>query len=131
MSFNVFVKQLFTISLALIILALALAGFNASEALFWLYLLGILCFAVFSLFIFFYGYNTSRSDKLFSFNNVVIASFLIKLLMSIGFLMAFEKFFNPVGDSHIFHYLFLYIVYTVYEVHFLTKLAKVDIVQKG
>lgn len=126
MRFSVFVKQIALISSALLALALWLSGMDTGNNLLWLYILGILCFVLFSLFIFFYAYNTSRSDKLFSFNNVVVASFLIKLLMSIGFLMAFEKYFTPEGNAHIFHYILLYLIFTMYEVHFLTKLAKAD-----
>ena len=126
MSFKDFVKYLVLVSAGLLIVSLSITNFNTRHTLFWLYVLGIICFAVFSLFIFFYGYHTSKSDKLFSFNNVVAASFLIKLLMSIGFLMVFEKFFNPYGDSHIFHYILIYMVYTVYEVYFLTRLGKAD-----
>lgn len=124
MTLKLFLRQILLLSALLMALAILITRFQFTVPLFWLYLLGTVTFVLFSVFIFFYAMTTSRSDYLFSFNNVVIASFLIKLLMVIGFLMAFDKYFTPQGDSHILHYLFLYVVFTAYEVYFLTRLAR-------
>ncbi len=126
MTFSLFLKHLGLLSAILLLLAFLMTGMRLNHTLFSLYALGVVCFNLFSIFIFFYGYNTSKSDRVFSFNNVVLASFLIKLLMSIGFLLIFEKLFHPYSDDHIFHYILIYVVYTVYEVYFLTKLARAD-----
>ncbi len=89
-----------------------------------LYLYAALVFVIFNVFIFFYGYTTSQSDQLFSFNNVVSASFLIKLIMSIGFLLLWERLFDPNNNMHVLNYIVVYVIFTVHEVYFLTKLAK-------
>ena len=89
-----------------------------------IYAVSIGCFFFFSILIFFYAYYTSASDQLYSFNNVVSASFLIKLIMSICALMLFQKYAEPVGNAYVLHYIIVYLVYTAYEVYFLTKLAK-------
>jgi len=90
----------------------------------WIYLISILTFVIFSALIFLYALNTSASDHLFSFNNVVVASFLIKLILSVGMIMIFEKIFEPTSKIHILHFIIVYLIYTVYEVYFLTKLAR-------
>lgn len=125
MTFSLFSKQIGLLT-ALILSVTFLFGtlFGDNGDLFRVYGLSCACFVVFNVFIFFYAYNTSQTDNLFSFNNIVSASFLIKLFMSVGFLILFDKIFEPTTKNHVIHYLMVYLIYTAYEVYFLTKLAK-------
>lgn len=126
MRFSLFFKQIFSLSIVLLAFSFIWAHFLDSGSVRWLYLVSISAFLLFCVLIFFYAYNTTASDQLFSFNNIVIGSFVVKLAMSVAILMAFERFFSVSGNLHVWHYLFIYLVYTVYEIYFLTKLAKVE-----
>lgn len=123
MTFIRFCVQILSITLVTLIVAFIVSQIYPFEDLLELYCWAGLAFVLFNGFIFFYAYTTSKSDKLFSFNNVVSASFLIKLIMSIGFLLIWEKLYDPQTNTHLLNYIIVYIIYTVYEVYFLTKLA--------
>lgn len=124
MKWNTFTKYLFSITIGLSIWALGVSSLGKHSHTLWIYFVAILSFIIFSFLIFLYAYNTSASDHLFSYNNVVVASFLLKLVLSIGVLMLFERVFQPVNKMHILHFIIVYLVYTIYEVYFLTKLAR-------
>ena len=81
-------------------------------------------FILFTIFIFFYANRVSDSNSLYSFNAIVTWSFLIKLIMAIGILLLFREWVTQVSRRHIIHFIGIYILYTAYEVYFLTKLAR-------
>jgi hypothetical protein len=91
-----------------------------------LYFMVVISFVVFCTLIFMYAQKTSVSKGLLAFNNVVIASFVLKLIMSVGLILTFEWWLEPDRKYHIWHFLLIYLVYTIYETYFLTKLAKVE-----
>ena len=124
MTWPEFLKKLTWLTILVFLLSLMVSQFGDFRLTIIIYTFAIISFVVFSLIIFLYAYNTSSSDNLFSFNNVVVASFLIKLILSIGVIMLYEKFYNPKTDYHILHYIIVYVLYTGFEVYFLTKLAK-------
>lgn len=124
MSFGRFFRYLVLITLAAAIWSFIISKFGAVAQTLSIYAISISCFFVFSILIFFYAFYTSASDQLYSFNNVVSASFLIKLIMSICTLMLFQKFAKPTGNAYVLHFIIVYLIYTAYEVYFLTKLAK-------
>jgi len=55
---------------------------------------------------------------------VVSGSFIIKLVIAIGFLATYRELAQPTNGRFALHFIIVYIIYTVYEVYFLTKLAK-------
>lgn len=124
MTWRVFLKYLVILTICVGLWALGISGLGKHEETIWIYGLAISGFFIFSILIFLYAYNTSASDNLFSFNNVVSASFLLKLIMSIGMIILYEKLFDPDSSMHVIHFIIVYIVFTIYEVYFLTKLAR-------
>ena len=89
----------------------------------WTYGISIVIYVLFSVLIFIYTNRQVEANRMHSFNGIVSASFLIKLLLSVAIIWGVEEYFRPMGNGHIFHYLLIYIVYTVFEVYFLTKLS--------
>jgi len=81
-------------------------------------------YVIFCVAIFFVAQRVSSSVSDYSFVGVVSASFLIKLVMSVGFLTCWGHFYKPSNNHHILLYLLVYAIYTAYEVYFLTILAK-------
>ncbi len=124
MTFRRFIELLVRTSLGLIGWMFLMTFVDYTMQTIWIYTSSVSCFFIFCTLIYFYALNTSKSDQLFSFNNVVSASFLIKMIMSIGLLMLYQKIVKPIGNSYILHFIIVYLVYTAFEVFFLTKLAK-------
>ena len=86
--------------------------------------LSVAQYVIFCIAIFFVAQRVSSSVSNFSFVGVVSASFLIKLVMAVGFLAGWGHFYKPSNNYHILLYLLVYAIYTAYEVYFLTILAK-------
>ncbi len=124
MSTGRFFRLLLYVTGVIMAWSFVISRFGSSAQTMLIYMISVVCFFLFSVLIYFYAYNTSKSDQLYSFNNVVSASFLIKLIMSICTLLLFQKFQKPQGNSYVLHFIIVYLVYTAYEVYFLTKLAK-------
>lgn len=81
-------------------------------------------FTVFCIVFFIWGKNLSKSKNLFRFNEVIVFSTLSKMLFSIIMLGAFKKIFQPNSKYVILPFIVIYLVYTIFETYFLTKLAK-------
>ena len=126
MNWSVFLKQLFLLTGIVLLWAIIIELFDRSQLTFTIYAISCLTFVLFSLLIFLYAYNTSSSDNLFSYNNVVIVSFIVKLIMSFGVILFFERMFQPQGNWHILHFVIVYLSYTIHEVYFLTRLARIS-----
>lgn len=95
--------------------AQAHAGFAvAAVALFVLICVGL----------FYLGRNAAQSKNKLAFNNVISLSVFGKMLASIGALFIYQKTAQPANEWFVAIFLLTYVVYTVFEVWFMTKLAK-------
>lgn len=81
-------------------------------------------FTVFCIVFFIWGKNLSKSKNLYRFNEVIVFSTLSKMLLSIIMLVAFKKLYQPSSKYVILPFIVIYLVYTIFETYFLTKLAK-------
>ena len=86
--------------------------------------ISVALYIIFCVGIFFAAQRISNSATNYSFFGLVSASFLIKLMMSLGFLVGWAHYYKPSNNHHILLYLLVYAIYTIYEVYFLTILAK-------
>lgn len=126
MTFTSYTRQISVISISLLLFSVILYMLLGWQLLLPLYFMVVISFVVFCTLIFMYAQKTSVSKGLLAFNNVVIASFVLKLIMSVGLILTFEWWLEPDRKYHIWHFLLIYLVYTIYETYFLTKLAKVE-----
>jgi hypothetical protein len=124
MRWSDFIRKLGLVTFGVLVWGFGFSRFGQDQHTLWMYVLSVVSFVIFSYIIFLYAANTSKSDYLFSYNNVVVASFLFKLILAIGIIILFEHLFSPPNKNHVLHFIFVYICFTVYEVYFLTKLAK-------
>ena len=124
MQINSFLVQLVIISIVtwLILLGLTSVASLSVEPLF--YSISIACFFIFNVLLFFFAIDTSKSRNLFSFNNTVILSLILKLVMAMSILMIYERVVGKVSTFHAVFFLLIYIIYTAFEVHYLMKLAR-------
>lgn len=124
MTFGLYIKQSAIIYALIILLAYLIGLFVDDEHVTDLYLLASLGFFLFNTCMYLYAEKVSRTTSLYSFNSVIVASFLFKLVLSIIFLYLWNRAFRPTTGVHILHYFVTYIVFTTHEVYFLTILAK-------
>jgi len=124
MTWSSFLNQLGIITLLLLALVVSLAHAYSRPDILQLYLLCVSIFVVFCIGMFWYARLISRHSQNFTFFGVVSGSFFIKLVIALVFLFYYQRLVEPDGNGFAIHFIIVYIVYTIYEVFFLTKLAK-------
>lgn len=124
MSFATYIKQCLLLTSILLLFIVAVSWLISDQALIWIYLAASVLFVLFNTGIFIYTVRISTRGNAYAFNNIIGASFIIKLILSIGFLILWNKLVQHETKIHVVHYLIVYILYTIHEVYFLTILAK-------
>jgi len=124
MTWSSFLIKLGAISLLLLAIAFLFSSTYSQLQIFDIYLFSTLIFVVFCVLIFWYAKMISRRNPSFTFFGVVSGSFMIKLLIGLVFLFLYKEWMQPADGKFALHFIIVYIIYTAYEVYFLTKLAK-------
>lgn len=124
MTWSSFLIKLGSITTVLLITVIILARIYGRSDILSIYQLSIVFFIIFCLGLFWYAKFISQSGKNFTFFGVVSGSFVIKLIGAIAFLFTFQNLSNPSNNNFSLHFIIVYIIYTAFEVYFLTKLAK-------
>lgn len=65
-----------------------------------------------------------RSTLTKLFIQLVMIAVFIKILLCLALVLAYKKAFDPVNNSFIWSFLFIYITSTIYEVIFLDKVGR-------
>lgn len=81
-------------------------------------------FVVICVGLFYMGRNTARSKNKLAFNNVISLSVFGKMVASVAALFIYQKTTHPANEWFVAIFLLTYVVYTVFEVWFMTRLAK-------
>ena len=84
----------------------------------------VLVFVFVSLLLFFLGRWTAASPDKYQFHGVIMASVFLKLVAGLGALFLYSREFMPSNTLFIWIFLITYVVYTVWEVTYMTRLAK-------
>lgn len=84
----------------------------------------ILLFVVICISLYFAGINARQSSNKYAFSNIVSVSVFGKMVIAMGFLLAYQQLFHPVNQWFVGIFLFCYVVYTSFEVWFMTRLGK-------
>ncbi len=74
--------------------------------------------------LYFAGVSTARSTSKYAFTNLVTASVFGKMVTAIGFLFVYQKIAQPSNEWFVGIFLLCYVIFTGYEVWFMTRLAK-------
>ncbi len=74
--------------------------------------------------LFFAGRSAARSSSKLAFNNIVSASVFGKMLLAVALLFVYQQVTKPSNEWFVGIFLLIYVVYTAFEVWFMTKLAK-------
>ena len=85
---------------------------------------GLLFFLFFSILIFHLGKSAAASSDKNRFTSVVMSMIFLKLLLTIIIVLGFDKLITRVQLHHVLSFLISYLFFTVYEVYFMSKLAR-------
>lgn len=74
--------------------------------------------------LYFAGANAARSTNKYAFTSLISVSVFGKMVIALAFLLAYRSIAHPENTWFVGIFLFCYAVYTIYEVVFMSKLAK-------
>jgi hypothetical protein len=107
-------------------LVLAIVHFMAPLAqVHWKFSVGsVLLFALVCIGLFYAGQNAARSKNKFAFTNLVSVSVFGKMVLAMAALFMYQQTAMPSNQWFVGIFLWCYVVFTGFEVWFMTKLAK-------
>lgn len=84
----------------------------------------VLLFVLICIGLFFAGRSAAGSSSKLAFNNLVSVSVFGKMLVAVAALFVYQQATQPENSWFVGIFLLVYVVYTVFEVWFMTRLAK-------
>lgn len=84
----------------------------------------IALFALICIGLFFAGLNAARSKSRAAFINLVSGSVFGKMVLAIAFLFVYQRIAKPDNEWFVGIFLTCYVVYTGFEIWFMTRLAR-------
>jgi len=84
----------------------------------------VLLFVLVCIGLFYAGSSAAKSSNKYAFTNLVSLSVFGKMVLTLAFLYVYQQVTHPENQWFVGIFLFCYVVYTSFEVWFMTKLAK-------
>jgi hypothetical protein len=84
----------------------------------------VLLFVLVCIGLYYAGSATAQSSDKYAFNNLISLSVFGKMVLAIAFLLLYQEVKHPQNTWFVGIFLWCYILYTGFEVWFMTKLAK-------
>jgi len=85
----------------------------------------VLLFVLICTGLFFAGASAARSSNKHAFTNLVSVSVFGKMVVAIAFLFVYQQVAKPQNEWFVGIFLLCYVIFTVFEVWFMTRLAQV------
>ncbi len=86
--------------------------------------LGLIFFVLFSILIFHLGLRAAGHQNKNKFTGVVMGMIFLKLVLTLGLVVVYDKKVAPLRIEHIVSFLISYLFFTFFEVYFMSKLAR-------
>jgi len=126
-----FFTQLLVVTLISVAFVLG-CNFNAQiavgEVLSWA---TILIFVVFSGVVYFASSYAARQPNKNFYSSVILLVMMTKMFLCILLVAIYVKIYGPTSNHFLIPFFTIYILYTIFEVHFMTRLGNYDRVQKN
>ena len=74
--------------------------------------------------LFFAGQQAARSSNRLAFNSLVSISVFGKMVLALAVLFSYQRIAKPANEWFVGIFILVYVIYTMFEVWFMTKLAK-------
>lgn len=81
-------------------------------------------FALLSLTVYYIGNNLATSSNKYLYNNLIIINVMLKIVISVAAILVYVKLMNPTNNWYLLIFILIYILFTIFEVYFMTKQAK-------
>jgi hypothetical protein len=86
----------------------------------------ILLFVLICTGLYYWGVSAATSSSKLAFNSLISVSVFGKMVLALGFLFLYQQAAKPENTWFVGIFLICYVVYTVFEVWFMSKLARMS-----
>ncbi|MFN0175691.1 MAG: hypothetical protein ACKVU0_13655 [Saprospiraceae bacterium] len=125
MSPKYFFQNLFFVSLGAAVVLAGLHFIAVQAEQHWKFAAGsVLLFALVCTGLFYAGASSARSKNKYAFTNLVSVSVFGKMVVALAALFVYQQVAVPTNQWFVGIFLWCYVVFTAFEVWFMTKLAK-------
>jgi len=90
----------------------------------WLSWISWLFFILFTVIVYFAASKAALSDDLYAFTRLIIAVVMGKMFFSVLIVLLYVKLTNPESRFFLISFFVVYLAFTIFELHFMTKLGK-------
>lgn len=126
MSWITFFKQLILVSLLTAFL-LFLIHLNPEIAVYsQLSWVSCIFYILLSIFIFFFAYRAAFSENKNAFTIMIMSFVLAKMVFSVTFVLVYFQIIKPESSFFLVPFFVVYLIYTIFETYFMTKLARIN-----
>ena len=91
----------------------------------WLGITGLAFFALLSLSMYHFAAKAAISKDKNAFTRLIMVFTFVKLLLSVSIVVVYSKTIQPEGKFFILPFFLVYLIYTIFETGFMTKLGKI------
>ncbi len=120
-----FFKNLFFVSAGAAMVLAGLLFFAPQAQPHWKFAIGsVMLFGLVCLGLFYAGTSSARSKNKHAFTNLVSVSVFGKMVVALAALFVYQQVAAPTNQWFVGIFLWCYVVFTAFEVWFMTKLAK-------
>jgi len=84
----------------------------------------IILFTLLSLVVYYIGNHLSNSSNKYLYNNLIILNVMMKIVLSVIAIILYVKLMQPDNNWYLIIFVLIYILFTIFEVYFMTKQAK-------
>jgi cation transport ATPase len=122
-----FLKKLTLTTLLVVIGLFLMIGFVPEMKPFQLFSwISCLLFVLLSLLIYWVAYPAARHENKNKFTNVILGAVMGKLVLSMAIILTYFYWIQPDSRLFIAPFFLVYIGFTIFEIHFLMRLGKVN-----
>lgn len=119
-----FYKRLIGLSAILLIALIGLSRFSLFEDTLTFSVVSLFIFILFTVFIFHLGAKSAESSNKNEFTGVAILAIFGKLVMVLAILFTYQSVVEPTSKMHVFPFLLIYLIFTIFETGVMMRLAK-------
>lgn len=123
MSHISFAKRLIIVSLVCLLIAFVSGQFDGMAQHIFFGITTTLIFFIFSVIVYVAASISVDSPKRTKFIGLTISNMLGKMLVSVAVVLIYQKVKNPSNTLFIIPFLLIYIIFTIFETHFLLQIA--------
>ena len=84
----------------------------------------IVLFTGLSVAVYYAGNHLARSKNKYLYNNLIVINLISKILLSFVAIIIYVKLKNPTNDWYLLAFIMIYLLFTSFEVYFMTVQAK-------